>query len=124
MSSEEVDRANLAAHVLRRRKELALSHVEVGELGGPSTTKMTQIENSIGPTPSTATLKKLDVALEWVSGSARRALLGGDPVPLAGDQSDVDDLRLRIIRARGLTDEQRIAMLRALEPPSRERGAS
>lgn len=72
----------LAEVVLARRQELRLSQREVLERGGPSNATMTQIENGMARNPSEATLRKLDHALMWEPGSARRVLDGVDPIPL------------------------------------------
>ncbi|WP_411815538.1 helix-turn-helix domain-containing protein [Gordonia sp. SND2] len=74
------DVARLGAAIAERRRQLGLSQIEVWQRGGPSNSTLTRIENGLGDPPSSATLRKLDVALDWQSGSAARALDGGDPV--------------------------------------------
>lgn len=76
------DLLNLARCVSSRRAHLDLTQVQVWERGGPSNSTLTAIESARPPAPSRSTLKKLDKALEWEDGSARRCLMGGVPVEL------------------------------------------
>lgn len=61
----------------RRRDELRISQLAVGQRGGPSTSTLTKIEAGLPPEPSIATLRKLDAALGWTDGSSYRVLRGG-----------------------------------------------
>lgn len=75
-----------ASIVKRRREELGLRQDQLRDLGGPSTTTMTKVENAMDA-PSPVTLRKLDAGLDWEPGSAARTLKGGDPTPIQGDAS-------------------------------------
>lgn len=68
--------------VMARRQRLGLSQRAAWKAGGPSGPVWTDIENATGPAPQGRTLAKLDKALQWVPGSARRAVEGGDPVAI------------------------------------------
>lgn len=69
--------------VAARRARLGLTRFEVRDAGGPSDTTLGNIENgTLGRAPSPATLKKLDLGLQWAKGSAADALAGGEPIPL------------------------------------------
>ncbi|NLU83296.1 helix-turn-helix domain-containing protein [Rhodococcus sp. HNM0569] len=75
-------RERFGRYVYHRRRMLNLTQDDVTAAGGPSDAAQTRAENGTGPTPSTSTLRKLDLALEWEPGSAARTLEGGEPVPL------------------------------------------
>lgn len=75
-------RARFGQFVYKRRRLLNLTQDEVTAAGGPSDAAQTRAENGTGPDPSIETLRKLDVALRWVPGSAARTLEGGVPNPL------------------------------------------
>ncbi|WNM74304.1 immunity repressor [Gordonia phage Thimann] len=77
------DLARFGRVVRARREQLGLNQDELPS--GPSTTTLTKIENGTPPAPVRATLRKLDVSLRWVDGSAQAVLDGGDPVPLPDD---------------------------------------
>lgn len=81
-------RARFGQFVYKRRRLLNLTQDEVTAAGGPSDAAQTRAENGTGPDPSIETLRKLDVALRWVPGSAARTLDGGvpDPVEQAAEQ--------------------------------------
>lgn len=68
--------------VMTRRLELDLNQLEAGAAGGPSNTTLTAIENGRITDLSRTTARKLDKALQWEPGSAKRTWLGGDPAPL------------------------------------------
>lgn len=70
--------------VADRRKALGLTLKEIAEAGGPSDVTSGKIERGGIAEPSARTLRRLDTGLRWKEGSAARALLGGDPVPLEG----------------------------------------
>lgn len=64
--------------VSARREALGLTHDEVRDRGGPSSPTLTKIEREGGPdTVGDSTFKKLDKALKWERGSARRLWLDG-----------------------------------------------
>lgn len=69
--------AKLGQAVKARRAELGLTQQDVAQAGGPSDTTQTGIENGTATAVSTATLRKLDFALGWASGSARHILENG-----------------------------------------------
>lgn len=69
----------LGERVRTRRSELGLSQLDAHAAGGPSNTTLTAIENGQAATISSGTLRKLDTALQWAPGSARRVLEGGEP---------------------------------------------
>lgn len=74
------DRQRLAKFVRERRTALGLSQEQVAAAGGPSSATQRKIENGHhGSYP--ATQRRLETALGWEHGSARRILDGGDPVP-------------------------------------------
>lgn len=110
------DLPNLATHVRARRAHKDWTQLDVYNQGGPSNSTLTAVEDARPPGPSRSTLRKLDVGLQWESGSARRVLEGGEPTPLeatpAGVGSDPvggdddDDGSLNYRRPEGLTDEQ------------------
>lgn len=61
--------------------ELDLNNESIGrDADGPSTTTISKIRNAKLESISPATYRKLDAALQWHKGSARRVALGGDPV--------------------------------------------
>ena len=76
----------LARYVRARREELGLSQGDVSARGGPSDTTLSKIEAGTGGL-SRASVSKLDTALAWARGSARRVLDGGEPEPAAGAQA-------------------------------------
>ena len=75
--SNELER--LAKAVRLRREELGLRQDQMRNRGGPSTTKLTEIERAMPPAPTAGTLRKLDVSLGWAAGSAAAVLAGGEP---------------------------------------------
>jgi hypothetical protein len=68
--------------VKARRIELEMSQLAVHAAGGPSNTKLTEIENGLLENLTMSTAKKLDRGLSWQTGSARDVWNGGDAVPL------------------------------------------
>ena len=84
--------------------------------GGPSTTKMTEVERVIGPTPTPQTLRKLDAGLGWAQGSAARVLAGGEPELLtrptdlraATDQELLDEIKARMGARHGITQQPEV----------------
>lgn len=85
MSSESI---RLAEAVLHRRIELALSQLEVAAAGGPSNTKLTEIENGRLESLTPATAKKLDKGLQWAAGSAMTVWRGGEATVGADGKGD------------------------------------
>ncbi|WP_232785804.1 helix-turn-helix domain-containing protein [Mycobacteroides chelonae] len=79
---ETGDISALAVAVRQRRAMLGLTHEDVVNRGGPSGVTLTKIEAAKGPVPRGATLKKLDLALDWRPGSALRTLSGDKPTPI------------------------------------------
>jgi transcriptional regulator with XRE-family HTH domain len=78
MTDTRPDLARFGAIVKARREELGLRQDQLSDRGGPSTTTLTKVENASG-VPADVTIRKLDVALRWQPGSARRTLHGGEP---------------------------------------------
>lgn len=79
----------LATAIYERMTELGLTQEDVAQAGGPSTTRLRQIDaianrggRVIGFKPHT--LRNLDTALRWEQGSASDVLAGGNPRPLPG----------------------------------------
>lgn len=120
MVAEQEAADRLKAAVLHRREdELDMSQMEVWAAGGPSNTTLTNIENARLPLPSRASLKKLDVGLQWEDGSAKRVLAGGEPTPL--DMTPLQQLRRHIEASTAISEETRAAMLAAVDADERER---
>lgn len=67
---------NLAAAVAGRRSHLGRSQLDSWRRGGPSNSTMTSIEKAASRSVTTATLKKLDMGLDWVPGTAIGVLRG------------------------------------------------
>lgn len=94
----------LADAVKRRRDELNLNQGDLSGRGGPSITKVGQVERRQDPEPSGATLRKLDAALGWNSNTAASILRGRSVAPAddtpayvasgSGGPRDLDDLSL------------------------------
>lgn len=80
MTSSGPDLKRFGEIVRKRREELGLRQDQLPK--GPSTTALTGIENG-RVAPTAATLRKLDASLRWTSGSAKKALGGGEPTPLS-----------------------------------------
>lgn len=121
MSSKAARRLGVA--VLQRRKELGLNQLEVGAAGGPSNTKLTEIESGRATKLTNLMERKLDRSLQWRSGSARRVWEGvGEPVPV-----EADDLIDRILSNPRIPVAEKLEMVQQLrrsqeEPPQVERG--
>jgi hypothetical protein len=114
MSTEAARR--LGAAVLARRQELEMSQIEIHLNGGPSNTKLTEIENGRLDPLTNQMARKLDLGLDWERGSARRVWNGGDPVPLLQGMPRKSSavLRRQILEA-DLEPDKREALLRVLE---------
>jgi hypothetical protein len=77
-----MDLERFARIVYERRIALGLTQQEIADAGGPTDTTMTKIENAEWkPGNRKTTLRKLDVGLQWETGSAQRVLAGGEPTP-------------------------------------------
>lgn len=99
--------------ILARMEVLDLNNETVGDHDGPSTTKMTQIRKAL-PTPPRADIyRKLDQALRWKKGSARRVALGGEPVELPA-WDDMESVAREIARSN-LSPSVKREVLRTLE---------
>jgi hypothetical protein len=91
----------LAAAVGERRRYLGRSQIEVWQHGGPANSTMTSLETAASLSVTPSTLKKLDIGLEWVPGTAARVVRGEVP-----PSSAVSDARFD---ARGASDDGRAA---------------
>lgn len=106
------DLKNLARHVKARRDQKGWSQLDVWkENGGPSNSKLTEIEAARPPAPARSTLKKLDLGLQWTPGSARRVLEGGEPTPIQDVTETValagnDESTLLYRQPEDLTDDE------------------
>lgn len=76
------DVARLARFVRARMDEKNLSSAAVMRLGGPSDTTMTRILAGKLPVPRADVEVKLEGVLEWIPGSVRSVLDGGDPIAI------------------------------------------
>lgn len=115
----------LALAVRARRDELDLTQMQVAALGGPSNATLTKVEDEEGTEGiSRATLRKLDAALKWEPGSARRVYSDqGDPTPIdhvGFSASAWEELRQHVLGA-DLPDEAQHQLLSTIE--QLERGA-
>lgn len=117
---------HLAERVLARRHQLDMSQLDVWQAGGPSNTKLTEIENGRLQTLTPVTARRLDLGLKWERGSARRVWEGGEPSPLKV-ADDLDELRQRVA-ASSLSDERKAEILAAIDAQragnGRERGSA
>lgn len=103
----------LAAVVLARREELALTQLEVAAAGGPSNTTLTMIENGLTANLTNATAKKLDRGLQWAPGSARAVWFGGDPTPLDTDGQLPLEVEMELLKLTpAIAERVRAALLR------------
>lgn len=116
------DLQNLAAHVKARRAHKDWTQLDVYSQGGPSNSTLTAVEDARSPGPSRSTIRKLDVGLQWETGSARRVLEGGEPTPIANSDESVspspqtDDVPAwNTRRPEGMTDEQHKEIVREAE---------
>lgn len=83
----EPDRDRFARIVKARRDALNKTQEEINELGGPSDTTFSKIENRVWQPGRQAMiiLRKLDAGLQWEEGSAARTYFeNGWPTPLPG----------------------------------------
>lgn len=120
---------HLARHVRARRDELELSQLDVWQAGGPSNTTLTEIENGRLHNLTRTTARKLDIGLQWETGSARRAWEGGEPTPVLRpggrpmSSKDSAWLREQIFGADAVPQETKEELLHVLEEQERRRGA-
>ncbi|MFE3229291.1 hypothetical protein [Nocardia sp. NPDC059228] len=77
MTDRNIARLGQLAH--QRRLELGLSQAKVAEAGGPSDTTQTALEAGALSKVRPATLRKLDIGLQWAPGSAAAILRGEEP---------------------------------------------
>ena len=120
--------------MLRRREEHRLSQDLIAALGGPSDTKIGELERGTyaSATMRAVTLRKIDKGLGWAPGSAERVARGGEPTPLPGWPFDlVSDLRAVIAHNLPGADEipedhrrQIVALYLRLERGAVERGSA
>ncbi len=75
-------RQRFARIVSERRAWLNLTLDQLQAAGGPSDVTTGKIERAQVEQPSVNTFKKLDAGLRWTEGSAARAFIGDNPVPL------------------------------------------
>lgn len=111
----------LAKAVLARRKELDVSQLDVWQAGGPSNTKLTEIENGRTENLTRVTARRLDTGLQWEPGSAKRVWEGGEPTPLISTRVPPADARLlreQIEAAAEIDDRTREELLRILDERS------
>ncbi|WP_331761196.1 helix-turn-helix domain-containing protein (plasmid) [Nocardia sp. NBC_01377] len=89
--SKAANLKRLGKMVRARRRELELNQDEVYARGGPSDTKLTEIEQGRTPFPSLTTLRKLDRALGWAEGYSNSVLCGTDRVVSDHEPVEADD---------------------------------
>lgn len=116
--STNAERAGLI--VKRRREELDLNQLEVQADGGPSNSKLTEIENGRMDKLTPNMAKKLDRGLRWQKGSARSVWMGGEPIPLEQELPDVSAFLMLLEHADEPTRRRILDMLSAgsAAPPS------
>lgn len=73
------DVARLGRYVRARRHELDRTQLDVAAAGGPSNSTLTSLEKGEDRPVSRTTLNRLDVGLDWMPGSAKAVLEGGEP---------------------------------------------
>ena len=73
--------------VASRRAELGMTQADVAAAGGPSDLTLRKIERGETERPDFHTLRKIEIALRWKSGTASTAFHGGLPV-VEGEPSD------------------------------------
>lgn len=86
------DLVRFGSIVRARREELGIQQDDMRDHQGPSSTTMSGIERGVID-PARSTLRKLDVGLRWVQGSAAKTLDGGTPeaLPVGADVEPVDE---------------------------------
>lgn len=73
------DWPRLGRYVHERRTELRMTQLDVQKAGGPSDTKVREIENGRAGTLSTSKRRDLERALHWLPGTVDKILDGGTP---------------------------------------------
>lgn len=79
LSVMEQDIKRLGSYVEARRKNLGLSQADLAARGGPSDTTVSKIEMGRTRRILPKTARELDLALEWLPGSAESVMSGGEP---------------------------------------------
>lgn len=124
MSADQFDAERFRDIVMARVEKLGLTSDKIARTTGPSTTTMSKIRKADPRLHRGDTYEKLDKALRWKEGSARRvALFNGDPVELpAGLELDE---ALEEVESAGLSEATRRMILAAWEvDPDRDRGSA
>lgn len=103
MSAEAFDPEHFREIILARMEDLDLDNATIGDAGGPSTTKMSSIRRPDPKPPRSDIYRKLDRALRWRPGSAKRVAFGGHPVELPPVYET--DILMREIRSSNLSPE-------------------
>lgn len=112
----------LAVAVIDRREYLGRSQLDAWRRGGPANSTMTSIEQGASRVITNKTLKKLDMGMDWVAGTALGVLRGEiDPQSAARepqyDQRHVDEEELSKRKA----DQRSGRLLQILARPVDER---
>lgn len=89
----------LGRAVRERREFLRYTQDDVPRHGGPSNTKVSELEQGKSSTVSNAVLRKLDKALQWEDGTAAAILAGGEAPADGNPFADVWD-RITALEAR------------------------
>jgi hypothetical protein len=114
----EASATRLAEYVRRRRDQLDLTAAEVYARGGPAPNVLSRIENGRARSLDRHTYPRLDHALGWEDGSARRTVEGGEPAIAAGRVATMEPAAGLISTTIELDGEPIIVITRApLEPP-------
>lgn len=111
----------LGEKVLARREELDMTQLEVWQAGGPSNTTLTVIESGKATGLVRATARKLDAALQWEPGSAKRVWEGGDPRPAVRPlhTDRVDPGFVESVQRADISEDLRREILAAIDAESR-----
>lgn len=108
METEHV--AALGKAIRTRREELDLTQDDLAGRGGPSNTTVSAIEQGKASTVAPVTLRKIDKALGWQTGSARSILrgeaVGGDvqDASTATEDGGRENQTLLFQRPEGISD--------------------
>ena len=89
----------LGRAVRERREFLRYTQDDVPRHGGPSNTKVSELEQGKSSTVSNAVLRKLDKALQWKDGRGAALLAGGEAPADGNPFADVWD-RITALEAR------------------------
>lgn len=104
----------LAAAVAARRDYLGRSQLDAWRRGGPANSTMTSIEKAASRSITSKTLKKLDMGMDWVAGTAL-GVLRGEIDPHAASRDPRYDQR-QIDEAELANDEKLRVTTRTPEP--------